>query len=280
MMPERVTANRIKEFVACLEKHGGACGNGRLRAALGWDEEFYWRVQGKLVEDGRIVPGRGRGGSVRLTVAETEPDAPEAVVEVPPEVTVEATVEAAEKNGGSGRRKAVERPLYEPIKTTMESTWIKRFGFDEVWVAETHSQGSKQTGGTFTRPDITVAGVRRYVFLPKRLEIISFEIKPAESVGVMGVLEAIAHREAAHRSYVIFAMARPAFESSAEAERIIELAQKYGVGLVLTEDPSEVETWEILLDAMRHEPDPARLDRFLGDLPSEPMKKQLHKWAD
>ena len=181
--------------------------------------------------------------------------------------------------GGPRRRKPTERSLYEPIKATIETTWIKRFGFDDVRVEETHSQGSKQTGGTFTRPDLTVAGIRQYVFLPKRLEIITFEIKPVESTDIMGVLEAVAHHEAAHRSYVIYALARGDFERSAEAERIIELAQKYGIGLVLAENPDEVETWEILLDAIRHEPDPARLDRFLGDLPSEALKKQLHKWT-
>jgi hypothetical protein len=58
------------------------------------------------------------------------------------------------------------------------------------------------------------------------------------------------------------------------------LAQKYGVGIVLAEKADKVETWEIMLDAIRHEPDPARLDRFLGDLPSEAMKKQLQKWRE
>ena len=44
---------------------------------------------------------------------------------------------------------------------------------------------------------------------------------------------------------------------------------------VLIENPDDVESWEIMLDAIRHEPDPARLDRFLIDLPGEPMKRQL-----
>lgn len=263
-MPERVTRNRIREFVDCLEQMEGSAGNGRLRQALGWEEEFYWRVQGKLVEEGRIVPGRGKGGSVRLTTTEAEPSLDDAAAEEPVQT--------------ASRRRTLERPLYEPIRATIETTWIKRFGFDDVRVDETHSQGSKLTGGTFTRPDLTVVGVRTYVFLPKRLEIITFEVKPRESVGVMGVLEAIAHREAAHRSYVAYAISRNSFDTSAEAERITELAQKFGIGIVLIEDPNKVETWEILIDAIRHEPDPARLDRFLGDLPSEGTKKQLHKW--
>jgi hypothetical protein len=269
-MPERLTANRIKEFVDCLEQLGGSSGNGRLREALNWEEEFYWRVQGKLIEEGRIVPGRGRGGSVRLTVAESEPDVAE--------IAADDTEAEANELSTPTRRRAVERSLYEPIKRTIESKWIKRFGFDDVRVEETHSRGSKQTGGTFTRPDITAVGIRRYVFLPKRLEIITFEIKPAGAVGIMGVLEAIAHREAAHLSHVMFCTSREEFNTSAEAERINELAQKYGVGLVLTEDSGQVETWEILIDAVRHEPDLARLDRFLGDLPNEALKRQLHKW--
>jgi hypothetical protein len=118
------------------------------------------------------------------------------------------------------------------------------------------------------------------VFLSKRLEVVSFEVKTKEAIGIVGVLEAVAHREAAHRAYVIFATSRSKFEVSAEAERVIELAQKYGVGIMLAEKPDDVGSWEILIDAIRHEPDPARLDRFLGDLPNETLKKQIHKWMD
>jgi hypothetical protein len=166
------------------------------------------------------------------------------------------------------------------LKAAIESKWIHKFGFDEVRVDETHSRGSKETGGTFTRPDITAAGIRRYVYLPKRLEIVTFEVKPAGAISIMAVLEAIAHREAAHRSYVIYSTSRAKFDAAVEGDRIIELSQKYGIGVVLTERPDAVESWEILLDAVRHEPDPARLDRFLGDLPNEGMKEQLSKWKE
>jgi len=170
-----------------------------------------------------------------------------------------------------------ERSLYQPLKEAIESKWINRFGFDQVFVAETAFQGSKDTGGTFTRPDITVVGIKRYVYLPKRLEIVTFEVKPAEIINIMAVLEAIAHREAAHRSYVIYSTSHAKFEVAAEEDRIIELAQKYGIGIILAEDVDKVESWEILFDAIRNEPDPARLDRFLGDLPDDDMKKQLAK---
>jgi hypothetical protein len=163
-MPERITKNRESDFVAALESLGGSAGNGKLRQQLGWEEQFYWKVQGKLVEDGRIVPGRGKGGSVRLSTAELEPV-----------VAAEGAplAEAASQDEALRRHKS-ERRLYEPLQRTIEETWIQRFGFDEIRIAQTHFQGSKATGGEFTRPDITVAAIKRYVFLPKRLEIITF----------------------------------------------------------------------------------------------------------
>lgn len=268
--PVKITKNRLDEFLSHLKECGGSAGNQNLRQRLGWDENFYWRVQGHLIEQGKIASGRGKGGSVRFTEAQTAASCSsvEDSASVAP-ASASKLVQASER----------ERDLYTPLKQAIEK-WIHKFGFDDVLVDETHSRGSRDTGGTFTRPDITAAGVKRYVYLPKRLEIVTFEVKPANAISIMGVLEAIAHREAAHRSYVLYAASRVVFDAAAEAERIVELAQKYGIGVMLVEHPSSVESWEILLDAVRHEPDPARLDRFLGDLPSEAMRKHLSKWKE
>jgi hypothetical protein len=258
-----LTQGRIREFIEALTQMGGSCGNKSLRAALKWDdEEFYWRVQGLLIGQGLIAAGQGKGGSVRLT--KTDAAAGAAADSIP--ATTKASVIVRERN------------LYAPVKASIEGKWIKRFALDDVLVDETHSRGSKDTGGTFTRPDITAVGIRSYVFLPKRLEVVTFEIKPAEAVTIMGVLEAIAHREAAHRAYVIYATSRLNFDTRNDGDRITELAQKYGVGVVLAETPDDVENWEIVLDAIRHEPDPGRLDRFLKDLPGDNMKNQISKW--
>lgn len=165
-MPEKVTQKRLNEFLTALEQAGGSSGNGSLRKGLDWDEEFYWKVQGQLIENGQIVPGRGKGGSVRLTKAEAESSS------LPNENIREAD-------------------LYVPLKASIEKKWINKFGIDDVLVEDTHARGGKKTGGKFTRPDITAAGIRKYRYLPKRLEILTFEVKPSDSVDVIGV-EAIA----------------------------------------------------------------------------------------
>jgi hypothetical protein len=208
-----------------------------------------------LIEKGLIAPGRGMGGSVHLT---DQPD----LVDHEPNIQHESIKES---------------DLYTPLKQSIQKNWINRFGFDDVKVDETHSLGKRDTGGKFTRPDITAVGVRRYKYIPKRLEVVTFEVKASDSVGIMGVLEAIAHRESAHRSYVIYATSKYNLESSHENDRILEVSQKYGIGVILAENPASVEGWEIVLDALRHEPDPDRLDRFLDDVPSEDTKEWLTK---
>jgi hypothetical protein len=263
-MPMRITENRLVEFVTALKEAGGSSGNRALRQRLDWDEEFYWKIQGRLIESGKIAPGRGKGGSVHL-----------------------ADVQEERARSGDGEpdipnESIKECDLYKPLKEAIEKKWINRFGFDDVRVHETYSprNRARKGGGTFTRPDITAAGIRRYVYLPKRLEIVTFEVKSSESVDIMGVLESIAHREAAHRSYVIYATSREGFDSTPENDRILELSQKYGIGVILAEPPESVEDWEIFVDALRHKPDPARLEAFIGDLPSDGMKNDLAKWKD
>ena len=54
------------KFLETLKELGGSAGNGSLSAELGWADSTYQRVKAHLIEAGRIVPGRGRGGSVAL----------------------------------------------------------------------------------------------------------------------------------------------------------------------------------------------------------------------
>jgi type I restriction enzyme M protein len=49
-----------------LRKTNGKAGNGSLRDALNWDETTYNAVKDDLVSSGRLLSGKGRGGSVSL----------------------------------------------------------------------------------------------------------------------------------------------------------------------------------------------------------------------
>lgn len=57
-------ADDMKTFLLAIPRQCSV-GNIALRAELGWSEPRYWRIHSQLVENGRIIRGRGRGGTVR-----------------------------------------------------------------------------------------------------------------------------------------------------------------------------------------------------------------------
>ena len=85
------------KFVIVLTELGGSAGNGRLRDSLGWAEATYGVVKGELIDDGVVIPGRGRGGSVSLAGAEKTQ-----IVQEKPPALVRASA-APERANGNGR---------------------------------------------------------------------------------------------------------------------------------------------------------------------------------
>ena len=70
------TIDPTDEFLAALTRLGGSAGNQTLRTTLGWDESRYERVKNGLLAQHALLPGRGRGGSVKLPDADTHLTAP------------------------------------------------------------------------------------------------------------------------------------------------------------------------------------------------------------
>lgn len=59
-----VTDDRHGVFLNALDASGGSSGNQALRKRLDWDESTYNAVRNALVQNGEVVKGAGRGGSV------------------------------------------------------------------------------------------------------------------------------------------------------------------------------------------------------------------------
>lgn len=260
----KVTTARKKSFLETLREMGGSRSNAALRRALEWDDDIYSRVHGRLVDEGKIRTGRGRGGSV-LIVGESLDQVPSTLAELEPATPIEVT-------------SIKERDLYTEGLSNAIQSWFKRKGVEDVIVEPTHSRGSKATGGTFTRPDYTAALRKEYRFVATNVEVATFEIKPEAEITIIGVMEALAHRESAHRAFVLYAVSEEKFNSKTEARRITELASKYGVGVIVSDTPEQLDTWEELVEEERNTPDPDRLERLIGDLPEGQVKKKLAQW--
>ncbi|MBK6918825.1 MAG: hypothetical protein IPH07_15645 [Deltaproteobacteria bacterium] len=258
-----------RELLDTLADHGGAAGNTKMIKLLGWSEDQYWRIREKLIEDGLVTRGFGRGGSVVL--APTTVVAPAPVAPLP----VAAVVVAASPEPVRPR----EVDLYAPCVETIRSAWCRERSLHDVRVELTAMQGSRRTGGDWTRPDIVVLSMRTFKHWPgKYYDLWTFEIKPAGELSVIGVFEAAAHSRAATHSFSLFHVPEPLPENDDMLQRCVAEAQRFQVGLVVFADPADFSTWDFLVDPIRHQPDPELLEQFVATQLSNDAKDTLIRW--
>lgn len=254
-------------------------GNMRLRELLNWrDDDLYWSVRNRLVDTGVLETGRGMGGSVRRVPAVAEPVAEE--VAGAAAVAGEAQPPDAGQGAPAGAEFAREDQLYEPIATVLRGQWAKEQGFDAYSVEVTARQGSRQTGGKWTRPDLTAVGYKTFPFVPGRfLEVVTFEVKPFATVDVASVYEALAHRRASTRAYVVLHVPEERERDIiAAVEATCEEAKRHGIGVIVATRPDSFDHWDVRYEAERFEPDPSRLNEFIAQQLSEGLKEQIIRW--
>jgi hypothetical protein len=260
---EPTTEEEIVEFerrLLDLVPKAEPIGNVTLLGDLGWPESTYWRIRDRLIDAGRLIKGRGRGGSVRrVVVAAPERQAPAA----------------------SSAPRTSEIELYEPILATLKSHWVKDNRIRDFVAEITAHQGRRETGGKWSRPDITLASYNTYPFVPgKHFDVYTFEVKTYDQLDVTAVYEALAHQRAAHYSYVFIAVPDDRFEAiEATLDAVRTEADEHGVGLVAMSNPSDYDTWEFLVDPVRADPDPADLNDFLAAQTTTGFKDQIVHWC-
>lgn len=253
-----------KQLKDKVKKQNGPCGNISLMRELGWVDHQYWSVRDKLVDAGELILGRGRGGSVQL-----------------PEES-ESHVFEHEVCITNEEIKIKEEDLYEPLKALIQEKWVKDQRFERSIVEITAKQGRRDTGGTWTRPDIVVVSLTTLLYVPgKHFEAITFEVKPWSALDVTGVYEALAHYKASTKSYLITHIneSELALENTHRyLQKIEEEAKRHGVGFVVVTDLNDYGTWEEKVEAVYREPQPHLLNDFVSLQLSEGAKNELLAW--
>jgi len=272
-VPQPTTHADVSEkealLIAMLKEKGGHAGNVTLQRDLGWELETYWPIRDRLVDSGLLELGRGRGGSVSLVTpaAVSQPDTTESS-SAPSPIT-------------SAQRLAEDK-LYEPVAEVLRKQWARDLRFRSLVVEVTARQGRRDTGGTWTRPDIVAAALRVFPHVPgKFFDLITFELKPFDGTDVTAVFEALSHRRAATQAYVWLHV--PACEASnvdliALLKRIEDEASRHGVGMIVGADPLDYSSWDLRLRATRFEPDPESLNEFIAQQLSGLARDELAQW--
>jgi len=251
-----------KDCVALFQvvpEDGSTISNKSAREKLGWDSEDtterYFSVRDRLEDAGLIIRGRGKGGTVRRILSGAAAEAESKGGEEDAEAVADALADSIRR----------ERDLYDPMLNVIETRWARDRRSSPIAVEVTAHGGSKATG-IWARPDITSIEVRIFPHVPgKYLEVITFEVKPSDGINVQAVYEALAHRRAANRSYVLLHVpAGQRDDLEAEVGELCEVARGHGIGVITAEEPDDYETWEEREVAERVEPDPERLDKFIA----------------
>lgn len=219
-------------------------------------DEDYWLLRDSLIDSGVLEQGRGRGGSIHRIKAASE--SAEAQFPEPPGVVAPLQVV-------SEPPQFTEASLYEPFHKAIVSGYTKDNRLKRYISEITAHQGRRVTGGKWTRPDLTLIAVRTYTFSPgKRLEVISFEVKPDLDSALEGVYEALAHSAFAHRSFLAVDI-RQFKEPNQEIpdDRIVQECTRHGVGYIVFSDVRDYNTYEIKAPAKLKEPDPEEVDNFI-----------------
>ncbi len=250
-MSEDHSADRTR-LLNAVPADGSAVGNIALIRRLNWSEKRYWYARDYLLEAGVLVRAKGGGGAVRRAQVDDSTTAAESA--------------EAESIGKAVLANTHESQLYCPIRETLMASWAKERKIKPLAVEITASQGSKATGGRWTRPDMVSVAIRAYHYLPgKYLEVVTFEVKPSDSITVTAVYEALAHLRSATHAYVIYHVPNNIAETVQPAiDEARRVGRAHGVGVITMSDPTNWETWNELEEARRVEPDPERLNEFIA----------------
>ena len=248
-------------LLASVREYGGTAGNVSLMRELDWPDDQYWSVRNRLVDSGALILGRGRGGSV--SVAKT--DGSEQTVQTGPEAN-----------------NVSEAELYEPLASVLNDPWAQDQRFRQHLVEITARQGRRETGGTWTRPDLVVAGLSTFVYLPERhFDVVTFEVKDWSGLDVTAVYEALAHHRASTRSYVLAHIPNVLLNgdnNTQSVKRIDEEARRHGIGFIVVGVPEAYDTWEERVEATYREPSPHALNDFISLQFSQGAKNELVQW--
>ncbi|WP_343698410.1 hypothetical protein [Caulobacter sp.] len=216
----------------------------------------YWKAEQTLVDARKIERRRGRNGGIYL-VPETN-DEP-ALVEIE---TIPSSASAAELDPQT------ERHFYDPALNVILRNWTEQPGFTHVFGAVTAGQGRRQTGGTWTRPDITLCTVSDWLFSSRpEGDVRTIEVKRYEALNVMGVYEAVSHRLRAHYAYLLIVNfpTELSEDEKGDFDNVLSVAGRHGIGVITATSVEKWSTWSFELDPLRSDADNQAVHQFLLD---------------
>lgn len=252
-----------QQLVDRVPLDGSYITNPELQRRLGWERDRYWTIRNALVDRGVLAVARGRGGLICRVLQMAEAALPGR--ENPAEVVL---------------NQLREDELYEPMAEILNGEWAREKRLERWIVHTTARQGRRETGGRWSRPDLVVVTLSTYPYIPGRhFDVITFEVKPSDAIDITAVYEALSHLRAATKAYVLLHV--PDSDADRLSDALSEVcteAKKHGVGVLVVNQPGDFAGWEELVEPVRQEPEPRRLNDFLATQFEAGQLETLLRW--
>ena len=154
----------------------------------------------------------------------------------------------------------MEEDYYEFLRDKLEIYFMKQHKKGAIFEIAITARRDSKISGRWTRPDLVAYSFKKYPYIPDSdFDVLTFEVKRSNDISVLAVFESLAHRSAASKSYVVF----PKVENSEAIDRIYEEAQRYGIGVIIINDPLSDDPIELTLDARKEFMDKEKASNFL-----------------
>jgi hypothetical protein len=239
--------------------------NRRIIEHLGWSHDRYWEVRSRLIDEGQLVVGKGKGGTISRAQDESEEEEEE---EEPQE-----NVHEDERIN----KKGLESHLYPKLAETLKSGWASLQKLERPIVENcARLRGNK---GMWKNPDLLMVAQRPYELIGARylVDIWTFEVKlPGWKISAISEADENGHG-ATH------ACALLQIDGKVSSERLVqceETASRYKVGLITFVDPANISTWRVRVKPERRAEDFVKQRLFLERTMTQEGQEQMKAWSD
>lgn len=172
-----------------------------------------------------------------------------------------------------------EEAYYDSIEKEFCTIWESE-GYDKSqYYLENTARRDSKIAGPWTRPDFTMVSYKKFPWtIGSEFDVVTFEVKRSDTSNVLAVFEAMSHRSAATRSYVVFPLDEVTWSEKdpAQAVRVKDECIRHGIGLILVgSDPG---TAYHAISARRFDIDHRKSSNFLSAVLTEAGKNRIAEW--
>lgn len=172
-----------------------------------------------------------------------------------------------------------EEAYYESIEGAFREIWEAE-GYDKSqFYLENTARRDSKIAGPWTRPDFTMVSYKKFPWtIGSEFDVVTFEVKRADTSNVLAVFEAMSHRSAATRSYVVFPLDEVTWTTKdpAQAVRVKDECIRHGIGLILVGAGHSAAVHAI--PARRFDIDHRKSSDFLAAVLTEAGKNRIAEW--